>query len=188
MLLSDSKKFIFFHLYKTAGTSLSRVLKHHATPHSEKHFSVGNYLKNYGRDIYEQYFTFGFVRNPWDWQVSLYHYMLTDRKHFEHKWVSSFESYEAYLDWKIKKDCKPQYIFFSENADLDSPISLDFVGRFENLEEDFTFLKSKLELKGKLPHLVKTNHKPYQEFYDPATKDMVAEAYHKDVSYFEYAF
>ena len=36
MLLSESKKFIFFHLYKTAGTSLSRVLKRHATPHSQK--------------------------------------------------------------------------------------------------------------------------------------------------------
>ena len=115
MLISDSKKFIFFHLYKTAGTSLSEVLKPHVKPHHHKHFKVCDYLKgNYMDTRYKDYFTFGFVRNPWDWQVSLYHYMLMDHGHFQHNLVKSFKDYSEYVDWRVHEDCKPQYTFFSE--------------------------------------------------------------------------
>mgnify|MGYP003681178107 CR=1 FL=1 len=113
MLLSESKEFIFFHLYKTAGTSLRHVLN---------------------------------------------------------------------------EDCKPQYIFFSENSDESSPITLDFMGRFESLHKDVDFLKSKLGLDGELPHYVKSNHAPYKEYYNETTQKMIADAYHKDVSYFNYTF
>ena len=124
MLLSESKEFIFFHLYKTAGTSLRHVLKPYCGLNESKHYNVNGYLTNADKDIYEKYFTFGFVRNPWDWQVSLYHYML----------------------------------------------------------------KSKLGLDGELPHYVKSNHAPYKEYYNETTQKMIADAYHKDVSYFNYTF
>ena len=188
MLLSDSKEFIFFHLYKTAGTSLRHVLKPYCGLHESKHYNVNGYLKNADKELYEKYFTFGFVRNPWDWQVSLYHYMLMDTHHFQHKLVSSFKSYEEYLDWRVHEDCKPQYIFFSENNDEDSPITLDFMGRFETLHKDVDFLKSKLGLEGELPHYVKSNHAPYKEYYNETTQKMIADAYHKDVNYFNYTF
>tara|TARA_R100001163_G_C5065492_1_gene203470 strand:+ start:1832 stop:2398 length:567 start_codon:yes stop_codon:yes gene_type:complete len=188
MLISDSKEFIFFHLYKTAGTSLTHLLQPYTTPHASKHPKVVDYLKNGGRETYEKYFTFGFVRNPWDWQVSLYHYMLMDTQHFQHKLVSSFKTYEEYLDWRVHEDCKPQYTFFSENADEESPLTLDFVGRFEKLSEDVDFLKSKLGIVGDLPHFVKSNHAPYKEYYNETTQKMIADAYHKDVSYFNYTF
>ena len=188
MILSDKKKFIFFHLYKTAGTSLSQVLKKYANPTTMKHYKVGPYLKEHGREKYDKFYTFGFVRNPWDWQVSLYYYMLMDRGHFQHQLVKSFKTYEDYLDWRVHEDCKPQYTFFSENSDVSSPITLNFVGKFEKLQDNFNLLKNKLGIEGIMPHLVKTNHKPYKEFYDEKTKKMIGDAYEKDVKYFNYNF
>jgi len=188
MLISDSKEFIFFHLYKTAGTSFTQLIEPHSKKHRNKHHKVMEYLQDNNRETYDKYFTFGFVRNPWDWQVSLYHYMLMDTQHFQHKLVSSFKSYEAYLDWRINEDCKPQYTFFSENGDEDSPLTLDFVGRFENLSEDVEFLKTTLGVTGELPHFVKSNHAPYKDYYNDKTRKMIADAYHKDISYFNYEF
>jgi hypothetical protein len=187
MIISDTKKFIFFHLYKTAGTSLSEILKPHSTFSGEgKHFKVFQYLEKYGKDKYNDYFTFGFVRNPWDWQVSLYHYMLMDKNHFQHNLVKSFPTYNDYLIWRINEDCKPQYTFFSERGDEDSPISIDFIGKFENLQSDFELLKTKVEIGGEIPHLVKSNHTHYKDYYNQESWDMLEEAYKKDVEYFGY--
>jgi hypothetical protein len=189
MIISDNKEFIFFHLYKTAGTSLSQILKKYSNPnHSDKHYKVGDFIKIMGREKYDKFFTFGFVRNPWDWQVSLYHYMLMDVGHFQHKLVKSFKSYDEYLDWRVHEDCKPQYTFFSEESDLSSPLTVDFIGRFENLQNDVNIIKNKLILEGSIPHLVKSNHTHYKDYYNDKTKKMISDAYEKDVEFFNYEF
>ena len=189
MIISDSKKFIFFHLYKTAGTSLSHILNKYKNPQQDsKHYKVGDYIKIMGREKYDNFFTFGFVRNPWDWQVSLYHYMLMDKGHFQHKLVKSFKNYDDYIDWRVHEDCKPQYTFFSEGVDLTSPITLDFVGRFQKLNEDVNFIKNKLYIDGNLPHLVKSNHTHYKDYYNEKTKKIISEAYAKDIEFFNYDF
>lgn len=187
MIISDSKKFIFFHLYKTAGTSLSQILKPHSSSSGEgKHFKVSQYIQKYSREKYDKFYTFGFVRNPWDWQVSLYHYMLMDVGHFQHQLVKSFKTYGEYIDWRVHEDCKPQYTFFSENGDQDSPITLNFIGRFENLHGDIDFVKNHIGIGGNVPHLVKSNHTHYKDYYDEKSWNMIAESYKKDVDYFNY--
>lgn len=189
MIISDNKKFIFFHLYKTAGTSLSEILKKYKNPsQTPKHYKVSDYIKIIGREKYDNFFTFGFVRNPWDWQVSLYHYMLMDVGHFQHKLIKSFKTYDDYLDWRVHEDCKPQYTFFSENADLVSPITLNLIGRFESLDDDVNTIKNKLSLVGEMPHLVKSKRTHYRDYYNEKTKKMIKEAYSKDVEYFNYEF
>tara|TARA_B100000683_G_scaffold277766_1_gene338721 strand:+ start:2398 stop:2979 length:582 start_codon:yes stop_codon:yes gene_type:complete len=187
MILSDNKKFIFFHLYKTAGTSLSQILKPYSTlARDGKHFKVHQYLDKYGKSKYDDYYTFGFVRNPWDWQVSLYHYMLMDRGHFQHNLVKSFKTYEEYLIWRVNEDCKPQYTFFSENGDQSSPITLNHIGKFEDLHDEINSLQSTLNIAGSLPHLVKSKHTHYKDYYNEKTWNMLREAYEKDVEYFGY--
>ena len=66
---------------------------------------------------------------------------------------------------------------------------LDFIGKFENLQEDFTQICDKLEIKDSmLPHKFKTDHKPYWEYYDDETREMVEKHYEVDINYFNYKF
>ncbi len=106
MIISHAKKFIFIHNYKVAGTSIHNALNKYNNPsfwgstlvdkirlltkrhpaiytkEFEWHISAKELKYKLPANIYDSYFKFGFVRNPWDWQVSLYTYMLkNENKH-----------------------------------------------------------------------------------------------------------
>src|SRR5690606_6950580 len=94
MIVSRRHGIVFIHIWKTGGTSIATALENHLSLRA----SVGEMLRRriaarwnvlfrrpvlgkhaYAVDIsqrlgaaYEQYFSFAFVRNPWDWLVSWY--------------------------------------------------------------------------------------------------------------------
>ena len=76
----------------------------------------------------------------------------------------------------------------SDNYDLESPINIDFVGRFEHLNSDFDFIMIHLGIQDTLPHLNKTNHKDYRDHYDDSSRKLIEEAFAKDIEYFGYNF
>src|ERR1700751_431603 len=100
MIISHSKKFIFIHNYKVAGSSVTEALSKYsdrsygnANSWHKLLYATGIYPKIYcgqfnhhikGPEmqkmipdrVFNSYFKFGFVRNPWDWQVSLYNFAL----------------------------------------------------------------------------------------------------------------
>ena len=192
MLGSHSKKFLFFHVYKVAGTSMRNVVGKHAEfSYQSPHITPSEFMKiNFGFDnkkVFNEYTTFAFVRNPWDWQVSLYHFMLKDKNHKQYHIIKDM-NFDQYLDWRLNEDLHLQYEFLSDNFDLESPISIDFIGKFEHLNSDFDFIMNKLGINDTLPHLNKTAHKDYREYYTDETRDLISEAFDKDIEYFGYNF
>tara|TARA_R110000824_G_C14939789_1_gene649666 strand:+ start:119 stop:697 length:579 start_codon:yes stop_codon:yes gene_type:complete len=154
-----------------------------------------------------KYFTFAFVRNPYDravssWKFGDYHAdwncdfteFCKTLKTIETNpketffWggfpKSLFSNYSRrQIAGLINHSCDQYPLIFGKNA------SVNFVGRFENLQQDFDTLCDKVGIKRqKLPHKNKTKHKHYTEYYDDETRQIIAEKYAKDIEYFGYEF
>ena len=193
-MISNKDKFIFIHIPKCGGTSIERfVLSHYGISNDwtrlyplevlpmkvRSEFSIGfgrqqhMSLSNFSLEKQEEYFSFAFVRNPWDRIMSSYLYS----KRLGHKFTfkSFFDSIE------FENHCKPQSYFLNKN--------IDFIGRFETLQEDFNLVCGKLGLEPKqLPHENKTVHKHYTEWYTDENKMLVQDKYSEDIETFNYKF
>ena len=70
--------------------------------------------------------------------------------------------------------------------------SFDFIGKFENLEDDFQHVCNMLGIYNvKLPHLVGGKNKKVKEYrkhYDISTKRIVAKKYAEEIKYSKYKF
>lgn len=185
-MISHNKKIIFIHCPKCGGESIEKAIfgkadvSYKGDPYEgspEKHWGYEDYIKHHGRQLFDDYFVFSFVRNPWDRAVSRIMYR---NKRFKRPMEISLQL--------LKEECcinKP----LCEDLMLKRKCVVDFIGRFENLQEDFNIVCDKIGIpRQKLPHENKSNHKHYTEYYDDETRQLVAEKYAEDIEYFGYKF
>jgi hypothetical protein len=64
----------------------------------------------------------------------------------------------------------------------------DFIGRFENIDRDFSDVAARLGLSPELPVLNRSSHRHYREYYDAVTREIAAQFYRRDVEAFAYEF
>jgi hypothetical protein len=205
MLISHKKKFIFIHVYKIAGTSIRAALKpynHRRTMVNRiksrlnlaprifsndfhPHVRMESLMERLPANIFQTYFKFGFVRNPWDWHVSLYHYMQQTPHHYWHDEVKKW-TFDEYLNQRWEK---PGYLQHEFLTDKDGNVKVDFIGRYENLETDFRKICSLLDLPDiNLPVKRKSVHRDYRTYYTPETVDIISKHHRKDIELFDYSF
>ncbi len=208
MLISHSKKFIFIHVYKVAGSSINKALSGYCSYSSRSrnpikklktslgitpdvhirdfqgHVTAAELKDQMDQAVFDRYFKFAFVRNPWDWQVSLYHFALQDPKHPQHSLTQSFGSFEKYIEWRVKEDLHLQKEFVYDSNDN---LLLDFVGKMENLQADFDTVCDRIGVKRmNLPHTNKSERKGFEDYYTPYTRDLVREYFQEDIAAFGY--
>lgn len=213
MMISHRRRFIFVHIYRTGGHSVSEALQ----PYSDDpdrlivHVPVLRRLlkrrivtyralmsHNYGHatakelktalppKTFDNFHKFTFVRNPWDWQVSVYHFVVQYASHPYHEFYKSFGRFENYLAWRIRNGVQLQKEFVVNEA---GELLVDFVGRYETLQKDFETVCTRVGIiKCSLPHRNQSAHNDYREYYTPQTKAWVARAYKEDVDFFGYQF
>jgi chondroitin 4-sulfotransferase 11 len=192
-VISHKHKFIFVHIPKTGGSSVEIALEGCAEELSEDiheqiqlTFAMSKYTDNLSK-----YFKFCFVRNPWERLVSNYFYKKKRTDANRKKWKKS-----SFGDYVLKRhgptshmQSLAKYSQLYWITDYDENICVDFIGRFENLQEDFNIVCDKIGIpKQELPHTNKSKHKHYTEYYDDETKEIVAKKYAKDIEYFGYKF
>ena len=182
MIYSNSNKFMFYHIPKTAGTSLHTVLKRYAVgPHvNEPHLTrVRSHVgvePTWDKYKGSEYFSFAIVRNPYDRMFSLYNFLKRRRV--------IKETLEEFIH---KMDREPsQFKLLNYNG----VVPLSFVGKFENLEEDFNFIADKINIKERyknLPKLFKAvNNGNYKEQINNELKAIIDEKHHDDFINFNY--
>jgi hypothetical protein len=180
-MINHKLKFIFVEIPKTGTTTIRSTIE--GWPHS--HMNIVELQNLLTEQQFKEYFKFAYVRNPWDRTVSLYHYIRRNSRHRYHKQCISDGNFSTYLKSEHLESLPQQYDFISKHGKN----LLDFVGKFENLQEDFNIICDKIGIpKIKLPHKNKSNHKHYTEYYDDETRQIVAERYAKDIKYFGYKF
>ena len=69
------------------------------------------------------------------------------------------------------------------------PKDIDFVGRFENLEEDFKAICERLELPDgiNLKHRRKSKRRPTAEYYNRKARRLIVKKYKEDFQVFKYS-
>ena len=212
MLISDKRKFIFVHVQKTAGTSLQNVLRAHA-PDARlwhgRHGHASSGIAEIGRERWERYFSFGFVRNPWDRLVSHYA-MIRDRieelspeqrqqahpfkielwnyvLHFSHDFESFLDNCTG-LVWD--RDCYKSFLFNQLDylTDEQGELAVDFVGRFERFEADANQALQRIGINAGVPRLNVSKRSDYRDYYTPRTRELVARRFARDIEAFGYEF
>lgn len=207
MLLSYDHRFIFIHNYRVAGTSirkslekyagrpwLRRILKEiglgHYIPYYKwktfpGHIKASDLKKRLPVEIYDSFYKFAFVRNPWDWQVSLYHSMLQNRAHYQHSIIKSMKNFDEYIRWRVSEDKKLQKDFVTS---ADGRVIVDFIGRYEKLAEDFLHVCKVLDLNVWLPHLNNSSRRNYKSYYNSDSRKMIEDSFKEDIELFGYTF
>ncbi len=134
---------------------------------------------------FNNFYKFGFVRNPWEMRVSLYHYIKQSKKHPFHQEVLNL-SFEDFVDWEAKQS---RHLQTDMLCDENDKILADFVGRFGRLEQDFAQISKRLKLKTELKHLNKSDHKKdHRTYYNEKTVNLVRKYYQRDIKVFDYKF
>ncbi len=227
-MISHSHKVIFVHVPKVAGQSIEHMFlqalgldwehreslllrkkkSNEVGPERLAHLTAEEYvsLGYIDKALFEDYFKFSFVRNPYQRAFSFYNFLGYAR-------IISFRTFvKKVLPQKLKEDdfffrSQYDYLFSKEGTLL-----VDYVGRLEQIKSDIEKVKDRSGLQGiSLPHANKSkgewrravrlllnnpslaaqlnffnNKKSFEAIVDAELKSLIAEMYTKDFEAFDY--
>ena len=223
---------VFIHIPKTAGQSIERVFLQWAGlswddraalllrpnddpakgPPRLAHLKARDYVRlgYLTQADFDAAFKFAFVRNPWARVVSFYHHLSAGKTFREYVMGEFRERTWREMAWFVG----PQRDFIYDEA---GALLVDFVGRFERLQDDFDEICRRLgrpatplprvnqaadhrklywggDLRKMLRSWRKRMTRPaprffrYQDYYDADTRALVAGLYQVDIELFGYRF
>lgn len=205
MIVSRSHNFVFVHIFKTAGTSIKRVLKQYDMPfwqppvnqvlkrigvkqfharYFPDHLTASELIERTSLEDFQSHFSFAFVRNPWDWELSHYKYILRSKRHPDHQRVTDLRTFSEYVRWRCDGNFRRQTDFTDHRGQQ----VVSFIGRYENLQQDFQFVCRKVGINHRLPRLNATSKTIYQQHYDDRMTALIEQTYSCDIERFDYAF
>jgi chondroitin 4-sulfotransferase 11 len=185
--VQNPDNFIFIHINKTGGSSIEKALN---LPFEHK--TALEKIEEIGHQQWESKFTFSVIRNPWDKVVSHYHYRVqTNQTGLGAKtigfkeWVKLSYGNKDPFYYDQPRMFMPQFDWL---ADEGGRVLVGFICRFENLDDDFNVVCSKIGRRANLPHLKASQRGNYRDYYNEETIEIVARWFCKDIESFGYTF
>ena len=189
--------------HREKGTK-RQVLK----PKYRSHMPAKTIKERVGDDIWNRYFKFTVIRNPFDKLVSKFLFMELKRNQYYGKVhlltnkmkniiqlrKSPFENakgateIERFRSW-LKNGARP---IDRDKYMIDSEVCVDYFIQFENLYEDMKYVCENLSIPfepARLPEFKKghrNNEIPFRDFYDRETENIVRELYDWEIKRFGY--
>lgn len=182
------QEIIFIHINKTGGSSIALAL---GLP-MQMHATATEIRNQIPAEQWAQAFKFAFVRNPWGKVVSHFHYRMQTNQTGLSNGSTSFNEWVklAYAEKDPAFYDKPRFFMPQLNwvSDQSGALIVDHIGRFENIAEDFSEICRKLGVEKQLPHVRRSSHKHYRDYYSDASREIVYNWFIKDIEMFGYQF
>lgn len=175
----------FIHIPRTGGQSTrkwimeydknAKIMPLDKRDINVKHPDIWTAKKYFGHDLG---FTFCTVRNPYDRLVSMWGHLkkrdsdMDSNMSFK-KFVLEYADYTTFM--------KPISCWFGPN-------DIDYIIRFENLNEDFKFIQNRFKTKKILIRKNGSKHEAYTTYYDNELIEFVAKKFKDDLERFNYVF
>lgn len=218
-IILEGNDAIYFQIPKVASSALKELLMNEMhlsgpAPHATLFPTVSRSQIELG--VYDDYFKFGFVRNPWARVASCYQMKILQGRNINgtlrnrflmrigpgslgglanslspHPVLHRRMSFEEFVDAvsatpdeHTDKHLRSQYTFFSGQQ---GKMLVDYVGRLENFKEDFSYVAKRIGLSvDSLPKQGRSRTRPYREYYNPDTWELVTQRYRRDIDLFGY--
>lgn len=217
MIVSHEHRFIFIHLPRTGGCSLTASLAAVCGPDDvitpvsrgshvvegrnceglKRHASAATIRAHVGEDVWNDYFKFTFERNPWDKVLSRYAYYKRSTGGFYRTFTGKEPSLRTYLALRVLKGYTTNlgrvrlpsyYACYTERGRL----AVDFIGRLESREAHLAEIARRLGLA--LDTSIWTNKRseaervPYTEAFRPWMLRLIERAFAKDLALLRYEY
>lgn len=206
-MLSEEKKFIFIHIPKTGGNSITTSLKkyaidnislskydgkqynsiavHNSKDKIYKHSMLNVYEKR-GYDLHK-YFKFSIVRNPWDRISSFFQYNIKTKYYPSINTMDKLIKHLRGLNDE-QLGLYPQLDYFKN---LNGEIVIDYIIKFDNLQEGFNIVCDNLKIERVILQKINESSNSkinYQTQFNELQKELIYNIYKEDIEYFKYEF
>jgi hypothetical protein len=190
----DDYKCIFIHIPKCAGIAVSKSLLGKPVGH----LSALDYRMIFGKKDFNSYYKFTFVRNPFSRLISAYEFMENGGfGESDKNIVAIVKQYPTFQDFVLNyltphtakriRHFRPQHFFVCDSS---NNIMVNFIGRFESIEQDYENIRNKIGVGEPLKRMNATNGKRLSlniYYENPRVLNKVIEIYYKDFEIFSYS-
>lgn len=207
MIISHQHKYIFFAVPRTATHAIREVLRQSKGVQDWEqqmlfdkqclpiddiakiehgHITAREIEPVLRPDQWSQYFKFAFVRNPFDRFVSACAFLNRGNPQFKQRANEWMKVAMTRPQFRQRLLIRPQSEQLTNSHD---ELSMDFVGRYETLQDSLGDILDHLSLpKVLLEVRNQSYHSNYRDYYDDALQQQVKMFYQQDLDAFDYSF
>jgi len=183
-------KAIFIHVPKTAGMSIIEATKE-LNVKCIGHRKASDFTEKQLRES----FVFSFVRNPYDRFISAFFYLKQGGINIKDKSIGDILPNDIQQCVDLIKSLDDSFMYKKRKLFHFQPqhqwhnAKIDFIGRYERLNDDFAYISTKIANKKIiLPHMNESKKKYYTEYLTKNIIDSINGRFYKDFDKYHYLF